>query len=156
MTRIQRERFPSEEEYRAVKGCCVLTPQLLALAKEGMRVLHPLPRVDEIDYGVDGDRRAAYFRQAAGGVPVRMALMALLLGLPCAAEKATRHGAGFGQSYKPSEEPVEAVTAQQATVSGPRCTNPKCISSVETNLEPKYYERSGGLVCAYCEMASGG
>ena len=99
MTRVQRERFPSAEEYNAVAGCCVLTPQLMTLAKEGMRVLHPLPRVDEIDTGVDGDRRAAYFRQAAGGVPVRMALMASLLGLPSAEGGRQRQSAGFAQSY---------------------------------------------------------
>lgn len=153
MTRIQRERFPSEEEYAAVKGSCVLTPQLMALAKEGMRVLHPLPRVDEIDTGVDGDRRAAYFRQAAGGVPVRMALMASLLGLPCAEEKAIRPGAGFGQNYKTAQAAPAQAQAESA-VTGSRCTNPKCITSVEMHLEPRYYERSNGLVCAYCEMAS--
>ncbi|MEI6499422.1 MAG: aspartate carbamoyltransferase [Armatimonadota bacterium] len=155
MTRIQRERFPSQEAYDAVKGACNLTPQIMARAKEGMRVLHPLPRVDEIDTGVDGDRRAAYFRQAAGGVPVRMALMALLLGVPCTHNKQTRQGAGFGQSYGPSEpDEVEIVT--EKTVPGPRCNNAKCITSVEGQLEPRYYERGGGLVCAYCEMATGG
>jgi aspartate carbamoyltransferase catalytic subunit len=156
MTRIQRERFPSEDEYNAVKGCCVLTPQLMAQAKEGMRVLHPLPRVDEIDAGVDGDRRAAYFRQAAGGVPVRMALMALLLGLPCTEDKPIRQGAGFGQSYKQAQAATTSETIAETTVTGPRCTNPKCISSVELQLEPGWYERGGGLICEYCEMAQGG
>jgi len=152
MTRIQRERFPSEDEYNAVKGCCNLTTQLMARAKEGMRVLHPLPRVDEIDPGVDGDRRAAYFRQAAGGVPVRMALMALLLGLPCTEDRQTRQGAGFGQSYK-APGPAQAEATIEKTVTGPRCNNPRCITSAETQLGPRYHERGGGLVCAYCEMA---
>lgn len=156
MTRIQRERFPSEAEYEAVKGCCVLTPELMALAKEGMRVLHPLPRVDEIETGVDGDRRAAYFRQAAGGVPVRMALMALLLGLPRADDQPARQGAGFGQSYAAAQTATAPQAQAEKTVSGPRCTNAKCINNVETHLEPRYYERSNGLVCAYCEMARDG
>jgi aspartate carbamoyltransferase catalytic subunit len=152
MTRVQRERFPSEEEYCAVKGCCVLTPALMTRAKEGMRVLHPLPRVDEIDYAVDVDRRAAYFRQAAGGVPVRMALMASLLGLPAAAERLTRPGAGFGQTYARAAAEATTEAAAEQTVAGPRCPNPKCITSLELHLEPRCYEREGGLVCAYCEM----
>lgn len=155
MTRIQRERFPSQGEYEAVKGSCNLTPQLMARAKEGMRVLHPLPRVDEIDTGVDGDRRAAYFRQAAGGVPMRMALMASVLGLPCTQSKTAHHGAGFGQSYG-AAGPAEAAAHAEKAVAGPRCQNPKCITSVEAQLESRWYEREGGAVCAYCEMAQGG
>jgi aspartate carbamoyltransferase catalytic subunit len=81
MTRIQAERFPSPEEYERYKGVYVLDAALLARAPEQMIVLHPLPRVDEIAAEVDADPRAAYFEQAAGGVPVRMALIALLLGL---------------------------------------------------------------------------
>jgi aspartate carbamoyltransferase catalytic subunit len=81
MTRIQAERFPSPEEYERYKGVYVLDAATMAQAPEGMIVLHPLPRVDEITEEVDTDPRAAYFEQAAGGVPVRMALIALLLGL---------------------------------------------------------------------------
>lgn len=80
MTRIQKERFPSLEQYQKVRGCFVLTPKLLTKAKERMVVLHPLPRVDEISVEVDSDPRAAYFRQAEFGIYVRMALLALVLG----------------------------------------------------------------------------
>ncbi|MFO7948671.1 MAG: aspartate carbamoyltransferase, partial [Armatimonadota bacterium] len=82
MTRIQRERFESQDDYERVAGVYVLSPEIMEKAKDEMRVLHPLPRVDEIDPAVDEDPRAAYFRQAAGGVPVRMALISLLLDLP--------------------------------------------------------------------------
>ena len=81
MTRIQGERFPTPEEYERYKGVYVLDAPTMARAPEGMIVMHPLPRVDEIAEEVDADPRAAYFEQAAGGVPVRMALIALLLGL---------------------------------------------------------------------------
>lgn len=79
-TRIQKERFGSEKEYVEVKGKHVIDNCTLASAKKDMILMHPLPRVDEIAYGVDSDLRAVYFRQASYGVPVRMALIALLLG----------------------------------------------------------------------------
>eukprot|EP00117_Sycon_ciliatum_P043686 scpid5446/ scgid31602/ CAD protein; Glutamine-dependent carbamoyl-phosphate synthase; Aspartate carbamoyltransferase; Dihydroorotase len=81
MTRIQRERFPSPEEYDQVAGCYVLTPEVLTKAKEKMVVMHPLPRVDEISPAIDSDPRAAYFRQAEYGMYVRMALLAMVLGV---------------------------------------------------------------------------
>jgi carbamoyl-phosphate synthase/aspartate carbamoyltransferase/dihydroorotase len=81
MTRIQRERFSTEEEYLKVKGCFVLTPKVLTLAKEKMAILHPLPRIDEISIEVDSDPRAAYFRQAKNGMYVRMALLATVAGV---------------------------------------------------------------------------
>ena len=148
MTRIQRERFPSVEEYEKVKGVYVLTPELMESAKEGMRVLHPLPRVDEIAPALDVDRRAAYFRQAAGGVPVRMALVTLLLGLPCGTERAS--AAGFGKAPQPhaAHSPVK----EQPVVPGPGpCPNPGCITAAETYLAPEYREIEHGLVCAYCD-----
>lgn len=150
MTRVQRERFPSDEEYQAVKGCCILTPELLAGAKEDMRVLHPLPRVDEITPGVDVDRRAAYFRQAAGGVPVRMALIAMLLGLPSV--QSHRPGAGFGRTDKVVSKETTPAAAPIVEMSE-RCPNPKCITSTEGYLQPECYEQAGERYCAYCEMA---
>jgi aspartate carbamoyltransferase catalytic subunit len=80
-TRIQQERFPSEADYLKHKGVYVLTPEFLAQAKEELMILHPLPRVDEIDPAVDGDARARYFEQVQNGVAVRMALIAELLNL---------------------------------------------------------------------------
>ncbi|KAF6204420.1 hypothetical protein GE061_002761 [Apolygus lucorum] len=80
MTRIQRERFSSQEEYEKACGQIVLTPQLLTKAKKKMVVLHPLPRVFEISPELDSDPRAAYFRQAECGMYVRMALLAMVLG----------------------------------------------------------------------------
>ena len=78
MTRIQRERFENPQEYERLKGAYVLTRKLLEKAKEGITIMHPLPRVNEITTDVDDYEGAAYFRQAANGVPVRMALLALV------------------------------------------------------------------------------
>ena len=81
MTRVQRERFFNEEDYLRLKDSYVLTPEKLKCAKSEMRVLHPLPRVNEISTAVDSDERAAYFRQAKNGKFIRMALILKLLGV---------------------------------------------------------------------------
>ena len=81
MTRVQRERFFSEDEYLRMKDFYVLDATKMALAKEDMYVLHPLPRVNEISVEIDDDKRAAYFKQVQYGVYVRMALIMTLLDL---------------------------------------------------------------------------
>jgi aspartate carbamoyltransferase len=82
VTRIQKERFESEEEYNSLKGSYVVDTTVMDQLPHDMIVLHPLPRVDEICPDVDADPRAAYFRQMENGMYVRMALLALLLGKP--------------------------------------------------------------------------
>ena len=81
MTRVQRERFFSEDEYLRMKDFYILDKSKMALAKEDMYVLHPLPRVNEISVDIDDAPRAAYFKQVQFGVYVRMALIMTLLGL---------------------------------------------------------------------------
>ena len=81
MTRVQRERFFNEEDYLRLKDSYILTPEKLRGAKSDMAILHPLPRVNEISVAVDDDPRACYFRQAANGKYMRMALIMMLLGL---------------------------------------------------------------------------
>ena len=80
MTRVQRERFPDPLEYERVKDSCILSADMLKGCKPNMRVLHPLPRVNEITTDVDKTPYAYYFRQAQNGVYVRQALMAAILG----------------------------------------------------------------------------
>jgi aspartate carbamoyltransferase catalytic subunit len=75
VTRIQQERFPTEEEYLKFKGVYVVDKKLMKIAPENMIVMHPLPRVDEIDSEIDDDPRAKYFEQARNGVPTRMAVL---------------------------------------------------------------------------------
>ena len=64
MTRIQQERFPTREEYERQKGVYILTREKMQLARKDMIVMHPLPRVNEIEVSIDDDPRAAYFRPA--------------------------------------------------------------------------------------------
>ena len=79
MTRVQRERFFSEEEYLRLKNSYILTPDKLLSAKESLSILHPLPRVNEIATSIDDDPRACYFTQALNGKYIRMALILKLL-----------------------------------------------------------------------------
>ena len=79
MTRVQRERFFNEEDYLRLKDSYILTPAKLESAKSSLSILHPLPRVNEIDTAIDSDPRACYFRQALNGKFVRMALILKLL-----------------------------------------------------------------------------
>ena len=81
MTRVQKERFFNEEDYLRLKDSYILTPDKLANAKEDLRILHPLPRVNEISVAVDNDPRACYFKQAQNGRYIRMALIMKLLGI---------------------------------------------------------------------------
>ncbi len=134
MTRIQRERFDSLEVYDRLKDSYILTPEKLIPAKKTMRVLHPLPRVNEISVKVDADPRAAYFRQALNGKYMRMALILKLLD--------------------------EAAQGRQMPDAGPLlentlfCDNPKCITSTEQELVHKFrcVDREAGIYrCIYCE-----
>ena len=81
MTRIQKERFPDEDEYSKVAGIYMLTASDLAGAKGSMIIMHPLPRVNEIHPSVDSTRHARYFQQAFNGVGARMALLCDCLGV---------------------------------------------------------------------------
>ncbi len=81
VTRIQKERFPDPTEYKRVAGSYSITAELLKRAKKESIVMHPLPRVNEIAPDVDSTPHARYFQQAFNGVPVRMALLALVLGV---------------------------------------------------------------------------
>ncbi len=136
MTRIQQERFDDPAEYERLKNSYVLTPEKMALGQPTLRVLHPLPRVNEISVKVDDDPRAAYFRQALNGKYMRMALILKLL------EEA-------------QADPVrEEIDTSGFTYDGV-CTNPKCISAVEQEL-PQIFrltDRAAGIRrCLYCEQ----
>jgi aspartate carbamoyltransferase catalytic subunit len=81
VSRVQKERFADQLEYEKVKGSYVIDTALLASAKPTMRILHPLPRVNEIHWGVDGTSHAAYFDQMRHGVSIRQAILLDLLGV---------------------------------------------------------------------------
>ena len=134
MTRIQRERFESFDEYERLKDSYVLTPEKMAAAKPTMRVLHPLPRVNEISVKVDDDPRAAYFRQALNGKYMRMALILKLL--------------------KEAEEGKQMCSVESVENAGLVCDNPRCITSTEQELPHKFklVDAEHGIYrCIYCE-----
>jgi|TARA_B100001758_G_scaffold36358_1_gene27667 aspartate carbamoyltransferase catalytic subunit len=81
MTRIQKERFPDEDEYAKVAGIYMLDSSDMSGAKDGMIVMHPLPRVSELHPSLDNTENARYFQQAFNGVPTRMALLCRCLGV---------------------------------------------------------------------------
>lgn len=131
MTRIQRERFDDLDEYERLKDSYILTKSKLAAAKESMRVLHPLPRVNEISVDVDDDSRACYFKQALYGKFMRMSLILSLL-------------EGSAGTIR------EKVTAQDKKK--PKCRNPKCISQIEQELPQRFKIATDGCTrCAYCD-----
>ncbi|MGQ9732971.1 MAG: aspartate carbamoyltransferase [Candidatus Zipacnadales bacterium] len=137
VTRIQRERFEDPGAYEDVTGAYRIDASLLAQAPESMLLMHPLPRVDELDPAVDSDPRAVYFEQAEGGVPVRMALIAALLGL---------HPLPKAEVNERPLKPLEAVTS----VTG-HCRAESCVIAHEPHVPPEFVTFAGETVCAYCE-----
>ncbi|MBQ9905359.1 MAG: aspartate carbamoyltransferase [Oscillospiraceae bacterium] len=131
MTRIQRERFASQAEYLAQKDVYRLTTEKMKRAKDDLVVLHPLPRVDEIEIAVDDDPRAMYFKQAKYGMYVRMALILRLL-----------------ESEKPAAL-LRGVRRDDVC-----CVNPKCITAQEHYLPHQFTEIGGRTVCEFCEEAA--
>ncbi|MCH5348112.1 MAG: aspartate carbamoyltransferase [Oscillospiraceae bacterium] len=128
MTRIQRERFSSPEEYEKQKDVYCLDRAKLSKAKPDLCVLHPLPRVDEIAIEVDDDPRALYFKQAKYGMYVRMALILTVL---------------------KNEYPT--VLLKGKVHKGVCCTNKNCITQKEEYI-PKSFRGSGDtLECEYCD-----
>ena len=134
MTRIQRERFDDPAVYERLKDSYILDTEKMKAAKETMRVLHPLPRVNEISVKVDDDPRAAYFRQALNGKYMRMALILKLL----ADAKAGK------QMTEPADVLVDTL----------KCTNDRCITTTEQELSHifKCMDKENGIYrCIYCE-----
>ncbi|MGN0460792.1 MAG: aspartate carbamoyltransferase [Ruminococcus sp.] len=129
MTRIQRERFASPEEYESQKSIYVLDAEKMKKAKEDMIILHPLPRVDEIAVEVDDDPRACYFKQAVYGMYGRMALIMLLL----------------------EDKDYFFQNQNERTTTEKLCNNPRCIVRQEHYLPKYYYEKNGHRVCTYCD-----
>lgn len=128
MTRIQRERFMSDEEYETQKNVFVLDREKLDKAKEDMIILHPLPRVNEITVDIDDDPRALYFKQAQYGMYGRMALILMLL-----------------------QDEDFTIAARDTKAIEHRCTNPKCITQTEDYLPNLSYEKLGMTMCDFCD-----
>ncbi|MFA4837421.1 MAG: aspartate carbamoyltransferase [Dehalococcoidia bacterium] len=138
-TRLQRERLSSDDSNNASEESYRINRQLLEKSREDAIIMHPLPRTNELAYEVDKDKRAAYFRQAGYGVPVRMALIALLLG-----------------AVEPKLEPNPKKDAVKLAkdVSDARCSNDRCVTNAERYAVRKFYRVPGKaqlLRCYYCD-----
>ena len=136
MTRIQGERFESQEEYERLKDSYILTPEKMKNAKPDMCILHPLPRVNEISTKIDKDPRACYFKQVRNGKYIRMALILKLL------EEAKRNPA------VPEEDRTGLLVNKLI------CDNPRCITTVEQELDQLFEvsdAEAGTARCHYCE-----
>lgn len=143
MTRVQKERFLDESEFERLKDAFILDSSKLAKAKPEMRVLHPLPRVNEITEDVDSDPRAAYFRQVENGKFVRMALILTLLRK---AEEERKEGGPREISLKS----LEGAEKQPL-----HCSNRRCITNFEN--VPGYFrvgKNSSVCRCVYCEATA--
>jgi aspartate carbamoyltransferase catalytic subunit len=148
VTRPQKERFTATEKGEALKKDSPIVDKRLLKGKVFQKtlVMHPLPRVDELAYEVDADPRSMYFKQAARGVPIRMALIALLLG--------AKEIAASGEDNAPIPQ-VDYPLYQRD--SGLKCPNHRCVSIQET--EKKYIKPEFKIVnrkpltlrCIYCE-----
>ena len=133
MTRVQRERFPNEEDYLRLKDSYILTSDKLESAKSDLSILHPLPRVNEISVAIDADPRACYFKQVLNGKYMRMALILKLL--------ASRSDTVEVENAEYSHEFV--------------CQNPRCITTTEQELPHvfKLTDKENGVYrCIYCEV----
>ncbi len=136
MTRVQRERFFNEEDYLRLKDSYILVPDKLENAKSDLSILHPLPRVNEISVKIDSDPRACYFTQALNGKYMRMALILKLL--DSASDKTHTEFADTGALIRSKIE----------------CKNPRCITSVEQEIEHIFRvtdEQKKICRCIYCE-----
>ena len=148
VTRLQTERLSATAEGQELKEDYPVVDKKLLQKKEFKKtlIMHPLPRVDELAYEIDADPRSMYFKQAARGVPVRMALLALLLG--------TKEIAIPREDYSFMQK-IDYPAYRQDF--GIRCSNPRCVSIQETEtkyIKPKFKILSFQpltLSCVYCE-----
>ena len=131
MTRIQKERFEDEALYERMKGVYIISKDtIVGKCKENMIILHPLPRVDEIDIDLDDTKHALYFKQAKNGVPVREAMIGTALGK-------------LSINYKEKEQ-NEIIKNDERV-----CANHNCITAFE-RTDNKVEVINGRKYCYYC------
>ena len=133
VNRLQEERLPPNVDAKTVRGSYLLNAVVMKNAKPDAMIMHPLPRVNELAYELDDDPRAAYFEQSANAVPVRMALIASLMGLE-----------QLILTQPPPRNIRESVE---------QCKNSNCITNHETYLTSEcetFNGDTGVVACAYC------
>lgn len=145
MTRIQQERFSNKEEYLELKDIYILNREKLNQAKKDMIVMHPLPRVNEINIDVDTDKRAVYFKQAEFGMFVRMALIIKLLGLDTINNERIQESNNLCSNE---------LTQHTQNAKNLVCQNKNCITQQE-NYAPKLFtnvdDNNKFVRCKYCD-----
>lgn len=133
VNRLQEERLPSNMDAATVRGSYLLNANVMKHAKRDAMIMHPLPRVNELAYELDDDPRAAYFEQSANAVPIRMALIASLMGL---------------EQLILTQPPERDICPSTHT-----CENPNCVTNYETYLTSERETFNGDVkldACAYC------
>ncbi|MDD5093581.1 MAG: aspartate carbamoyltransferase [Dehalococcoidia bacterium] len=139
-TRLQRERISGQDVNTAAQESYRINQHLLEKSRKDAIIMHPLPRTNELAYEFDQDERAAYFRQAGYGVPVRMALIALLLGVV---------------EPKIEQKPRRDLIKLAKDVSDVVCSNRQCVTNTEKYAPKKFYRVPGAgpqvLRCYYCD-----
>lgn len=133
VNRLQEERLPADMDADSVRGSYLLNAAVMKHAKPDAMIMHPLPRVNELAYELDDDPRAAYFEQSANAVPIRMALIASLLGL---------------EQLILTDPPDRTLNAATAP-----CENRNCVTQYETYLTPEHERFTNAVsidTCAYC------
>lgn len=133
VNRLQEERLPPSVDAETVRGSYLLNAAVMKNAKDDAMIMHPLPRVNELAYELDDDPRAAYFEQSANAVPIRMALIASLLGL---------------EQLILTQPPIRDIRE-----SSHKCENPNCVTNHETYLVSEretYYGDEEVYACTYC------
>jgi len=141
VTRIQKERLPEGFDYESIKHSYSIDSAIMDKAKGDALILHPLPRVNELAYELDSDPRAAYFEESANGVPIRMALVASLLGLK--ENVKVEHAASLFVLDN------QVITPKTSFDELP-CSNPKCITRNESYLRHETEMITDVPCCAYC------
>ncbi|MGL4534481.1 MAG: aspartate carbamoyltransferase [Fusobacteriaceae bacterium] len=138
MTRVQKERFENPEIYKKVKNDFIINKNSILGCKDSMIILHPLPRVNEINLDLDKTVNAKYFKQAANGVPIRMAMIALALDKIQLSQNNLK-------DFSESKNKEILISKNESIL----CVNERCITQTETT-ENKIIENNKEKFCYYC------
>ena len=151
MTRVQKERFHTEADYERLKDCYILNAEKMGFAKKDLVVLHPLPRVNEIDPEIDSDPRACYFEQVLCGKYMRMALILTLL----SPEFFNASDCNRGSMVRLfSTAKLQNDAESELERSRLYCKNPSCITSTEIGLQNGFVLKEASQKeprCPYCD-----
>lgn len=156
MTRIQKERFSDAKDYERLKDYYILNKEKLKNAKEDLCIMHPLPRLNEIETDVDDDKRACYFKQVEYGKYIRMALILKLLGTNTYSKNFINSNTDMNMLK--DDRSIESNNSKhpKQIINVNKCQNPRCITSVERGIDQIFEltdEEKNIYRCKYCEAS---